>query len=138
MSKPYTTTEMLADMRDPRYATDENFRSYVMSRLGAGDVDHGGRAGPIRPGVISDGAVGFDKGASNAGGFTVKIGSDHRESGGVSRVGIDPDATYHGPLGSAYEIARAINNPEYAKNPAYREEVVAALAQLEPTGRPKF
>jgi hypothetical protein len=100
----------------------------------AGGVTHGGRING-NSGVVDFGRRGA---AHSAGGISVRIGSDHRESGGVTRATIDPMATYFGPLNSAHEIAQAVNNPEYKVNPAYREQVAAALAQLEPTNRPKF
>ena len=133
----FTTAQMIAAMNNPRYSREPAFRQWVEQQVAEG-VSHGGTVVGNRRGLAMDPSVDFGKGGSNAGGISVKIGSDHRESGGVTRVSIDSEATYNGPLNSAHEIAQAISNPEYKLNPAYREQVAAALQQMTPTNNPKF
>lgn len=137
------TTDLLVKLiNDPRYSRDPEFRQVVQEKVAEG-VTHGGRTS----GTGTDGhVIDFGKrgAAHSAGGFSVKSGSDRRGTDGhllesdVRQVSIDDTATYHGPLNSAHEIAQAFSNPEYSRNPAYREQVAAALQQMEPTNRPKF
>lgn len=131
-NQPYTTADMIRDINSREYATDPNFRRMVEAKVAAG-VSHGGTE------VGNSGMVDFGRGGSNVGGVSVLIGSDHRHSGGISSTSIDPTATYGGEgFQSATDIADAIANPEYARNPAYREAVAWGISQMQPKDGPKF
>lgn len=128
MSKPITTDEMVAMMCDPRYSRDPEFRREVERRV-AGGVTHGGRVNG-NSGVIDFGRRGA---AHSAGGVSVKIGSEHRESGGVTRASVDPTAIYEGAgFHSAEQIREAFADPRYGRDPAFRAQVAAAVELMGP------